>query len=136
MPFREIEHTSETGFVADGGSLEEVFAEAGRALFEVMTDISGIDPAVERKVALEGEDLPGLMHAWLEELNFLSQTEHEFYVDFDVRIEETRLSAVLGGEPIDFKKHKRRLEVKAVTYGDYYFRKIDDGWQVRVVLDV
>ncbi len=102
-----------------------------------MTDTVRVGQSVQRSVTLEAQDMGQLMHAWLEELNFLSQTEHEFYSRFEVSIEENRLKATLGGEPIDFEKHELRSEVKAITYGDFYFRKSDKGtWQTQVIVDV
>ena len=77
------------------------------------------------------------MHAWLEELNFLSQTEHEFYSRFEVTVNDNELKAVIRGEKIDSEKHELRSEVKAITYGDFYFRKSDAGtWQTQVIVDV
>jgi SHS2 domain-containing protein len=137
VAFYEIEHTSEIGFIAEGETLEEIFADAAKALVEVMTDTGKVKETLQRPVSLEAEDLPQLMHAWLEELNFLSQTEHEFYSRFEVNVEDNRLTATLWGEKIDLERHELRLEVKAVTYGDFYFRKTAEGkWQTRVIIDV
>jgi SHS2 domain-containing protein len=136
MPYREIDHTAESGFIAEGATLAEVFADAAKALFEVVTDTSKVEPAVERRVTLEAEDAAELMHVWLEELHYMSETEHEFYGAFDVEATETGLSAVVRGEKVDPQKHELRSEIKAVTYGDYYFRKTADGYETRVVVDV
>ncbi len=136
MPYREIDHTAESGFIATGATLDEVFSDAAKALFEVVTDTSKLKPVVERHVELEAEDAGELMHVWLEELHYMSETEHEFYGEFDVEAAETGLSATVRGEKVDPQKHELRSEIKAVTYGDYYFRKTQDGWETRVVVDV
>jgi len=136
VSFREIEHTSETGFIAEGETLNEVFVEAARALFEVMADTSNVEARLEHQVELSAPDVEQLIHNWLEELNFLSQTRHELYSYFEVTIDDNRLSATLRGEPIDLHKHRLRLEVKAVTYGDFYLKKKGDGWETRVIVDV
>lgn len=136
MTFHEIEHTSETGFIAESDTLEGVFVESAKALFEVMTDIAGVHRALSRTVRLEAEDTEQLLHAWLEELNFLCQTEREFYSGFGVGFAESSLSAQIYGEPIDASRHEIRSEVKAVTYSDYYLKETDKGWQARVILDI
>ena len=136
MPYREIEHTAECGFIAEGATLAGIFKDAATALFEVVTDTSKVEPAIERYVELEAGDLAELMHVWLEELHYMSETEHEFYSSFDVEVTETGLFATVRGEKIDPQKHEMRSEIKAVTYGDYYFKKTKDGWETRVVVDV
>ena len=136
MPYREIEHTAECGFIAEAETLAGVFKDAATALFEVVTDTSKVEPAVERRVELEAEDAAELMHVWLEELHYMSETEHEFYGGFDLEVTETGLCATVRGEKIDPGKHEMRSEIKAVTYGDYYFRETKDGYETRVVVDV
>ena len=136
MVFREIEHASETGFIAQADTLEELFSEAAKALFEVMTDTAKIRHSIERDVSLDASDAQQLLHEWLEELNFLSQTEREFYNCFEVAIADNRLSAAVRGESIEQGRHEMRAEVKAVTYGDFYLKKTGDKWEARVILDV
>jgi len=134
--FREIEHTSETGFIAEAGTLNELFAEAGKALTDVMTDVTKVEPKIKREVELEADSLSDLMHIWLEELNYLSQTEHEFYSAFKVEVTDNCLKAIIRGEAIDLKKHEQRSEVKAVTYGEYKLEKTGEEWLTRVIIDI
>src|SRR5271157_5025968 len=42
LPFRILEHTADVGFEAFGRTKEEVFANAGRALYSLMVDLDSI----------------------------------------------------------------------------------------------
>ncbi|RKZ30052.1 hypothetical protein DRQ27_05225, partial [bacterium] len=47
-----------------------------------------------------------------------------------------KLRAKVYGEPFDPKKHKFRLEIKAVTYHQLTVKKQGDKWFGRVIFDL
>src|SRR5438128_12335992 len=67
-PFRVLEHTADVGFEAFGATREEVFANAGRALLFLITDLEGIEPRDCVGIHLQGSDPPSLMVNWLSEI--------------------------------------------------------------------
>jgi len=57
---------------------------------------------------------------------------------FEVKIEQAdgfKLTASAWGESADQKKHKVRVDVKAVTYHLLEVKQVDSKWMAKVVLD-
>ena len=52
--------------------------------------------------------------------------------------EEFRLTAHqwFQGEKLDFKRHRLKTEIKAVTYHQLKVQKVKDTWQAEVIFDV
>lgn len=79
-----------------------------------------------------------LLFDWLAELIYLKDSKSMLFGKFEVKIEEKegyRLSAFVWGEPADQKKHKVRVDVKAVTYHLLEVKQINNMWTAKVVLD-
>jgi SHS2 domain-containing protein len=134
--FEFVEHTADVGVRGRGRDLPELFRNMARGLFAVIAGTASVRPERERRVELEAESAPDLLHDWLEELNALHQIEGELYAEFEVVIEGTRLSARVRGERVDPARHDLRTEVKAVTWHDLELREAPGGWEARVLLDI
>jgi SHS2 domain-containing protein len=138
MPsFEPIEHTADIGYRLIAPSLSELFAVAGRALFDAITELDSIQPQFERKIAAEAGDVEALLVAWLSELNYRCITELELYGEFVIEeISPTTVRATVHGEKIDPTRHVIQTEIKAVTYHELYVRQIENGWEAQVIFDV
>jgi SHS2 domain-containing protein len=109
-----------------------VFAEALRALADVLGDGSASGAREWRDVVAEGDDRAVLFAAWLEELNFLAETEgFEPDAAEDMELEPHRVRARVAGR-VTSPPHL----VKAVTYHRLAFERTSDGWRAVAVLDV
>jgi protein archease len=123
-------HTAEIELAIEAHSEEDVFVEAASAFGELVG--SGGGERAEHNVMIEAPDRDALLVQWLEELIFLADTE-SFVPESaqDVKLEGTTVSATLVGrratvEPL----------VKGATYHGVRFRREDEIWNARVVLDV
>jgi len=139
--YRFLEHTADVVVEAWGFSLEEAFANAAKATFEVMTDTSKVEPAVEKLVEVEGFDLENLLLRWIEELLVIFDSEGLLLSSFDVHKisragESYRLEAVVRGEKFDPSKHEPRTHIKAATYAQMKIWQEGGKWYVRFVLDI
>ncbi len=119
--FEFLDHMADAYVAAYGRDLREAFGNAAKAMFEVMTDTSKVNPRVKRDVKVEGEDLESLLYMWLEELLFMFEVDLLVFSKFNVkRIELVNgkyvLEAEVFGEKFDPSRHERRTGVKAVTY--------------------
>ncbi|MDY6776912.1 MAG: archease [Candidatus Nanohaloarchaea archaeon] len=136
--FKLLEHTSEVGFRATGGSLEEAIENAGKAVFQVMTDIEEVEPVEEVRIEVESESLEALLYDFVDELVYISEVEGLVLSDFDLRIEtypeSFRLEGVGRGEKT--RDGMRLQEVKAPTYSDMEIGRDGDGWKIEMFLDV
>src|SRR5687768_15846887 len=129
--YRWVDHTAEVELHIDAETREELFAEAMRALAELVSrDEEG--ERAEHDVAVEAGDDASLLVAWLEELVFLAETE-DFVPELVERLELTdrRLSAHVSG-----RRGRPAHLVKAVTYHGLEFAQQGGLWRAKVVLDV
>ena len=129
--------TADVAFIAYGRDLNELFANAALAMFEVMINTKQVEKKMEEKVCVEGHDLESLMFNWLNELLYVSDSKNLAFSEFDVKVDEKnfKLKAVCKGEEIDPQKHETRTVVKAATY---HRMKIweEDVWKAQVILDI
>lgn len=120
--FRFLEHTADAKIEAEGETIEEAFEEAAKALYELMTDTSRIEPKIERNITVEGEDLESLLYNWLEEFIYLTDAEGLVFSEVNVKAIKKekdgryRLTATAKGEKFNHKKHVSKTDVKAATY--------------------
>jgi SHS2 domain-containing protein len=129
--------TADVAFLAYGKDLNELFANAALAMFEVMINTKQVEKKMEEKVYVEGHDLESLMFNWLNELLYVSDSKNLAFSKFDVKIDEKnfKLEAVCKGEEIDPQKHETRTVVKAATYHRMKIWK-EDVWKAQVILDI
>lgn len=136
QPYEFFDHTADIGIVARGQTLAEAFANAGVALFALMTDLSKVDEKVAVSIEVTADDLEGLLVAWLNELLWYADAEGLLFKRFEVHeLTPTRLRATAYGEPKDPSRHTFHLYVKAATYHQASV-SVDGGAQVRVIVDV
>jgi SHS2 domain-containing protein len=135
--FIEEEHPSDALLHVTAATRRDLFANAARACFALMTDLDAVRPAVSRRVACEGRDIEDLLVVWLNELIGIAAIDGLFFSRFDVTdLAETRLSAQAHGEPIDPARHPLRKEVKAATYHRLWIREAAGGWEASVLFDL
>ncbi|MDI6866732.1 archease [Methanoculleus sp.] len=135
MSFEELEHTADLRLRVRGATLDEIFAEAGRAIFQVMYGCCK-DRGVERRIEVEAESLDSLLFDYLSELLFITDVENVVFCTFDVNIQGTRLTAVLRGEPLDPARHSGGTLIKGVSYSGLEIRRDEEGYVVEIILDV
>jgi SHS2 domain-containing protein len=130
--------TADVAFLAYGKDLNELFANAALAMFEVMINTKKVKPEITKEVKTEGNDLQSLMFNWLNELLVLVDSENLAFSQFKVKINEKnlKLNAECLGEKIDTKKHETKTMVKAATYHAMKIDKIKNIWKAQVILDI
>lgn len=124
--YEYFEATADIGLKAYGNDMNKAFENAGLAIFNIISDTSLIIP--ERKIEFEvtSEDDVSLLYDFLEELLFYHETEFMLFSRFDVEIDEKfHLKAVIYGEEIDWNKHERKTEIKAITFHKMAVKKTD-----------
>jgi len=136
--FLEDVAIADSAFQAEAESLEDLFRTCAMALFDVMADTSTIQPKSKEDVELAGDNLDELLFDWLAELIYLKDSKSMLFGRFEIKIEQAdgfKLTASAWGESADQKKHKVRVDVKAVTYHLLEVKQVDDKWVAKVVLD-
>ena len=136
--FRFLDHPSEALVEVQARSVAEVFEEAARALFELMTDTAAVKPARDFPVELDSAERTGLLIDWLNRLILLHETQRVFLSEFKVEVhhdDSWKLIATVKGETIR-ENHERRSEAKSATYGQFEWIESDEGHRVRFVIDI
>ncbi len=131
-----FEATADIGFKAYGEDINEAFENAGLAIFNIISDTSGISPVKEIEFEIVSEDDVSLLYDYLEELLFYHETEFMLFSEFHVQIAEGfRLKAIIKGEEINWDKHVRKTEIKAITFHEMDVKK-SDAVEVQAIVDL
>jgi SHS2 domain-containing protein len=134
-----FEHTADLGLRVFASDLPDLFRAAGEGLFDVIVANRGdVRVVTTESVSLSAESAEELLFKWLNELVFLSETQHRLYTRFDVVVDATgcRLDATIGGESIDRGRHVLDHEVKAATRHGLSLRAEQGGWVAEMILDI
>ena len=130
---------ADAAFEAWGKTLEDLFATCAAATFEVMGDIRRVEQRETFKIKLEAEDVERLLFDFLSELIYIKDKDRMFFNAYSLKIKEGKtweLEGELRGEMIDQKKHKVKLDVKAVTFHLFEVKKDRKNWKAKIILDV
>ncbi len=136
--FEFFDHTADIGVHIYGKSLAELFENAARALHEALGRLHKTQDALQKTVDLQAESTEDLLHDWLAELIYEIEASRILYDRFEFHeLTPLRLTATLGGGPIDFTRSEANEEIKAVTYHKLRVEPQPDGsWRATVIFDV
>ena len=134
--YEYFEATADIGLKAYGKDMNEAFENAGLAIFNIISDTSGIDAVREIEFEVTSEDEVSLLYDYLEELLFFHEIEFMLFSEFHVKIDENlHLKAKIVGEEIDWDKHERKSEIKAITFHKMEVKKTDHV-EVQAIVDL
>lgn len=137
--FEYFDVTADIGFTAYGNTLNEAFENAGLAIFNIISDTSRIDSKIAKSFEITSEDEVSLLYDYLEELLFYHEIDFMLFSDFRVNISKSdegyNLKATIKGEAIDWDKHERKSEIKAITFHMMDVKKTEH-YELRVIVDL
>ena len=141
MPFRHLDHTADLQLEVEAPTREELFAEALRGVTDCVTDVAGVRPEVERRLAASAAELDLLLVAWLDEALFHFERTGELFSAAAVELGDRaaggfELRAAARGEALDPERHPVRTAIKGVTLHGLRVERHAGGWQARFVLDI
>lgn len=135
--FEYFDVTADIGFYAFGKNLNEAFENAGLAIFNIISSTDNIDPQKSIEFEITSEDEVSLLYDYLEELLFYHEVEFMLFSEFIIEIEKTdddyHLKAIIKGEDINWDKHERDCEIKAITFHQMEVNMSDDVWLKAIV---
>ena len=137
QPFRTLEHTADVGFEAFGATREEAYANAARALMNLIVDLETVAPREHVPLRITGPDAQSLLVNWLSEILFLHDADGWVFRDFEIKsLTEGSLSAVARGEKFQRSRHQLKMQVKAITYHQLALEESPHGWRAQVYVDI
>lgn len=135
--FEIINHTADTGIIAYGKTLIELFENAASGMFKIITDTKKVRPQHTVIFKLDAPNYEELLVSWLRELLYKHNTQESLFSEFKIKnLSQTNLRAEAKGEKLDISQHKLDTEIKAVTYHQLKIEKKDNFWRVQVIFDV
>lgn len=140
-PYEFFDVTADIGFVAFGNNLNNAFESAAIAMFDIISNTEYIEAITKLDIEICSEDKISLLYDFLEELLFLHEVKFLLFSKFSVNIqkindEKYKLNATIYGEDIDWNKHVKGSEVKAVTFHMMDLVETEDSTKLRVILDL
>lgn len=132
-----FEHTADLGLRVRAGSLDELFRDAAKGLFAIIVEeLPEGGTARPFRFRVEGRRYDHLMFDWLNELLYTFDTERVLLDRFDVRVDDSGLSATARGRAVEETQAFLQREVKAITYHQLRVEHRDDGWFAEVIVDI
>jgi len=128
------EHRGELEIRIEAPSLQALFAEAGRALAEMMQGTPLEPPtAWSDDVVVEAGDREALLVDWLNELVFRSEVTKVLFTELEItHLSDRQLVAAIRGTRVE----RLRNPVKAATYHGLSIVERAGGLTATVILDV
>ena len=135
--YEQFEHTGDIGIYVYANSIVELFENAAKAMFDLITDLNQVHLLQTQTIEITAMDQEELLVNWLSGLNFLFQTKfflgHEFHV---VTFTHTTLTATVTGETRHADRHPIDMEIKAVTFHNLKIEQTANGWVGRIIFDI
>lgn len=138
LSYRNLEHATDAFIELRAANLEEAFVVAAKSVIETIIDMDAVEIRQQRDLVVTGKDLRYLLYNWLEELIILTITEGFATRTVELKIEkdfEYKIIASMKGEPMDFKKHRFKVEIKSPTFHAMEITQ-NGGVMMRYLLDL
>ncbi len=127
------EHTGELKLRVVASTATGLFAEAGRAVAQLMGGERRSGDRVEESVTLASPDREALLVDWLNEIILRAEVGNVLFGEFHVeRVTDRELAATVYG----WRVERLRNPVKAATFHELVLRETDGGCDATVILDV
>jgi len=129
-------HEADMGVRGVGPSKEEAFAQAALAMTAIVTDPAKVEPTTKVLIECEAPDDELLFVDWLNAVIYEMSTQKMLFSRFQVHLNKSRLTATIGGEKADVKRHEPAVEIKGATYTALRVIQENGDWTAQTVVDV
>jgi SHS2 domain-containing protein len=135
--YRILNRSSDLAAKIYGGSQTDLFANAGHALFELITDMEKVQVTESLPLEVDGVDRDDLMVNWVRELLYLYQGSGYLLKEFKiVEVKDDHVRAEVRGEKFDPDRHEIKQEIKAVAYHQSRMDKTGNEWTAQVLFQL
>jgi len=135
--FEVLDHTADTGIIAYGADVRELFSNAALALFSLITETASVEEKLHLNLKVCSEDKDSLLVEWLNELIYLFDVKHILFSRFEIEsLTHNELKATCYGEEFDQRKHQIKTGVKAATYHMLKLDKNGNNYKAQIILDI
>ncbi|RJQ31902.1 MAG: archease [Actinobacteria bacterium] len=137
--FEVLAHTADIGIVACGRNVPDVFVNAAKGMFSLMTNLNNVNVLFKRRLCIKSISQKDLLVDWLNELLFYFETDQTVFKDFIINQynpENFSLNATALGENLDLSRHPIKIQIKACTYHKLELVEGGQKAQAKVYFDV
>jgi SHS2 domain-containing protein len=138
LSYKFLDHATDAIIEVRAKDLKEAFSVTADAVINLTLDQYKVEEKEQREFLAQGKDLRYLLFSWLEEIPFLLITEGFAIkrIEFDIiQNQDYKINATAYGEPLDFKKHNFKVEIKAPTFYEMEIKQ-NEGVFMRFLLDL
>ena len=138
MSYKFLDHATDAIIEVRAKNLKEAFSVTADAVINLTLDQDKVEEKEKKQFSANGKDLRYLLFSWLEEIPFVLITEGFAIKKVEFEIKENNgyeIDAIAFGEPLDFKKHNFKVEIKAPTFYEMEIKE-EDGIFMKFLLDL
>lgn len=121
MSYRQLEHATDAIIEIKANNLHDAFLTAAKSVVDLTIDPEKVEEKESREFTVEDKNLRYLLFSLLEEMIFLLITEGFAVKRIELQLKEKeqyKINLKAYGEPLEFKKHNFKVEIKAPTFHD------------------
>ncbi|MDD3655239.1 MAG: archease [Atribacterota bacterium] len=140
--FELVDHTADIGLKIYGKNKQELFLNAARGMFFLITSVP-VSPVQNRpknyyKIESSASNIEDLMITWLSDLLYIHVTEFVIFDDYIINsMTEEMIKSKASAIEIKSSPYRIVKEIKAVTYHDLSVYQDPDGrWTANIVFDI
>ncbi|MGU7844123.1 archease [Burkholderia sp. AW33-5] len=135
--WEHFRHGADIGVRGIGETVAEAFEQAALALTACVSAPADVRTTCTVDIRCHAPDLDLLFVDWLNAVIYEMATRRMLFGRFAVLIDGTRLTARIGGEAVDAKRHRPVVEPKGATYTALHVGRDTPGrWVAQCVVDV
>ncbi len=135
MPFRFLDHPADIRVECFGKTWDELFRSAAEALYAVALSTTKKGTTANRSVQIDSETEEETIVRWVQELNYLLESEGFVATEFIfARAEALSVRAHLRGYICSPEERDR--EIKAATYHNLRVSRSELGLHAEIILDL
>jgi SHS2 domain-containing protein len=134
--WEHFRHEADIGVRGIGPTIEIAFTMGALALTSIVAELDTIKPSHDIFIQCAAPDLEMLFADWLNAIIYEMETRRMLFSQFDVKIHNLKLEAIIKGEEINRSQHLPVVDVKGATYTELKVYKNKNAWIAQCVVDV
>jgi tRNA nucleotidyltransferase (CCA-adding enzyme) len=135
--WEHFDHPADIGVRGRGPSCADAFVQGALALVAVLLPPEQVEARQVVAVDCSAAERDYLFVDWLNALLYEMDTRHMLFSRFEVRFTDTGLTGRAWGQPLDPRRHRPAVQVKAATLTELKVEEQADGtWVAQCVVDV
>ena len=139
MAYVFLDHATDAQVEVRAREMKGALKDAAYATIDIMLDRKRVDTIESRQILVESDTIHDMLYGWLEEIIYQTVTEgfavRRMEVTYENKSGQYMVRANLSGEPLDTRRHRFKVEIKAPTYHEMDIEQ-NGGIKMKFLLDL